>query len=410
MASKRLMRRTAGFLAAYFNDNLVRRVAQKADGRSMQGRRWKNSLSLFKAAMFSLAAGCKGPTEAEELMGDMPRGVLDLVGIKKAVPDTTLRTFLCKAMPEALCQLLYIVGYDAWRRGALRLTGGLPFHAISLDGKYPSVSDIGKAIGAKVSKYLQVHHDSETEEATHGLVRTITATLVTALGRPILAATPILGSTNEKGAFQQALGDLVRYYGRLFAVVLYDAGATSAANAEAVLRAGKHYFFQVADPRWVMHRTMALLFKDMTCTHRDEEVISSTKRIVRELTVLSNKPTGRKSAEKVLWDHTRTLVRVVSTTYKDGIASTPYVRYFVTSMETSRLTPAQWLRLVVLRWGVETSHAVLDMRDGFDEDNSPWIHADANGNLVVQLLRRVVYTLMTLYRSVTIRTLYKKLS
>lgn len=404
MASKRLMRRTAGFLFAYIGDNLLRRVAHKADGRSKQGRRWKNPIPLFMGALLALASGCKGPTEAEELMGDMPRGILDRIGIRKAIPDTTLRTFLCKAAPEALCELLYIVGYDAWRRGALRqVDADIAFHAMSLDGKYPSVSDVGESKDGEKSKYLQVHHDQETGEATHGLVRTITATLVTAIGRPIMAATPVPGATNEKGAFQKALGDLVRYYGALFAVVLYDAGATSKANARAVLNAGKHYFFQVADPRWVMHQTMTLLFKDEVCGHRDEETVSSTKRIVREITILPSSPTGRDSAEKTIWDHTKTLVRVVSTTYEDGVAKTPYIRYFVTSLDATTMTAAQFLRLVVLRWGVETSHGILDMHGAFEEDDHPWIHADANGNLVVQLLRRVVYTLLTLYRSVTIR-------
>ena len=61
MASKRKIRRTAGFLFRYFSDFLLKNVAQKADGRGRQGRRWKNSGSLFKAALLCIAAGCKGP-------------------------------------------------------------------------------------------------------------------------------------------------------------------------------------------------------------------------------------------------------------------------------------------------------------------------------------------------------------
>lgn len=247
MATKRKVRRTAGFLSAFFTGSVLNSTAEKADGRSTRGRRWKKAIPLFKAALLCIAAGCKGPTEAEELMKDMPAWVRKMIGIRRWIPDTTLRTFLCKVVPEQLCNLIYIIGYDAWRRRALRFVEDLPFHVMSLDGKYPSVSDTGESDNHDKSDYLQVHHDKDTKEVTHGLVRTVTATLVTALGRPIMGATPIPGDTNEQGSFKKAFGDLVRFYGRLFVMVMYDAGATSLSNADAVIAAGKHYFFQVAE-------------------------------------------------------------------------------------------------------------------------------------------------------------------
>ena len=35
-------------------------------------------------------------------MGAMPRWVRKRIGIRKWIPDTTLRTFACKAVPEGL--------------------------------------------------------------------------------------------------------------------------------------------------------------------------------------------------------------------------------------------------------------------------------------------------------------------
>ncbi len=274
MATKRVVSRRAGFLSCFFTDFLLSFAAERADGRSRRGRTWKNPIPLFKAALLCIAAGCKGPLEAEELMKDMPAWVRRMIGIRRWIPDTTLRTFLCKANPVELCRLVYIIAYDAWERQAIRFVEDFPFHVISLDGKYPSVSDVGESDNHEKSKYLQVHHDSETKEPTHGLVRTVTATLVTAIGRPIIGLTPILGDTNEKGSFQKAFGDLVRYFGRRFTMVMYDAGATCLPNADAVIAAGKHYFFQVADPRWLMHKTIDLLFKDKTPVVRDAQVVS----------------------------------------------------------------------------------------------------------------------------------------
>jgi len=394
MASRRKVRRTAGFLSAFFSDLLLG-FAVGADGRSRQGRRWKSPVPLLKAVLLGIASGCKGPRQVEELTRDMYKSVRKLTGISRRIADTTLRTFLCKLDPRELCLLLYVVGYDAWRRGALRLLDGFGFHAMSLDAKYPSLPDTGDY------EHLQVHHDEEGNPS-HGLVRTVTSTLVTALGRPIMGATPIPGHTNEQGSFKKAFGDLVRYYGRLFTLVMYDAGAASMSNADAVIKAGKHYLFQIADPRWVMHQTLELLLKDKAPAVRDAQVVSERQRkiAIRWLTLM---PVTETAKSLTLWRHTRTLFKVYSETYVEGVLQGTMTRYFVCSTAMSRLIPEKWLALIVLRWGVETSHQILDLRNAFDEDNHPWIGTNAKGALAVQILRRVVYTLMTLYKSVTIR-------
>lgn len=76
---------------------------------------------------------------------------------------------------------------------------------------------------------------------------------------------------------------------------------------------------------------------------------------------------------------------------------------YVSSLDPQRLTPAQWLLLVRSHWGVENqNHHTLDT--AFAEDDRPWIKADANGMLAVLLLRRIAYTLLALYRAVTLRS------
>ncbi|MBN1962524.1 MAG: hypothetical protein JW841_16445 [Deltaproteobacteria bacterium] len=48
---------------------------------------------------------------------------------------------------------------------------------------------------------MQVDHDNDTGKATHGVIRVITAVLISAVGRPLLGASPVAGSTNEVGHF-----------------------------------------------------------------------------------------------------------------------------------------------------------------------------------------------------------------
>jgi hypothetical protein len=57
--------------------------------------------------------------------------------------------------------------------------------------------------------------------------------------------------------------------------------------------------------------------------------------------------------------------------------------------------------LVRSHWGVEINHHTLDT--AFVEDERPWIVADGNGMLVTLVLRRIAYTLLALFRGVSLR-------
>jgi hypothetical protein len=394
-ASSRRVRRMAGLVYRLDSADLLERLT---DPRSARGRRWKECLPLLRVALLGLACGCKGLKEVEKLSARLSKSVRKLLGVHKRVPDTTLGDFLCELDVKELEELVHVVGYDAWRRKALQRLAEFPFHALSLDGKYPSFKDPGD------DPYLQHRHDKETGEYLSSVIRTITATLVTAPGRPILGATPVPGHTNEMGAFQQALGDSVRIYGRLFKVVMYDAGAASDDNARAVLAAGKQYFFQIADPRRQMYKDMEILLAGKPVLVRTEEQ-SGKRRVVRELSLCPVRPTRRNLN---MWGHTRTILKVHSEKYVDGVRTGTLDRYFATSMDSVELTPDKWLRLVVLRWGVETSHQILDT--AFAEDKRPWFTKNARGALVIMLMRRLVYTVLTLFKSRTQRSEDKQLA
>ena len=393
MRDARVLRRTAGFISRFFSNALLRFVD---DPRGRRGRIWKSATPLFRTVCVGLAAGCKGLAAVENLTKRMPQQVRRLIGIPRFTPDTTLRDLLCATDPYDICRLIWTAGYDALRRKAIRNPGWFPFGIMSMDAKYPTVEDTGE--GEKgADRYLQVHHEKETGEPLYGVIRVITGVLVSAIGRPLLGATPVPGDTNEQGHFMQAFGELVRVYGGYFRLVLYDAGAASVANANAVIKAGKHYFFQIADPGWVMYQTIELMLRAVAPCARTEEVCGK-QRSVRELTLMSVSPRD----DGLLWKHARTIFKVYSETYEDGVLKSTKTRYFASSLAADELSPEKWLELVVTRWAVETVHQILDC--AFEEDNHPWITKDANGALVVMLLRRLVYTLMTLYKSVTLRS------
>ena len=102
--------------------------------------------------------------------------------------------------------------------------------------------------------------------------------------------------------------------------------------------------------------------------------------------------------------HTRTIIKVYSETY--ATASLHPERRLVTSsrVRRQRADPEKkpWPIGARTDGASTTAHQILDC--AFEEDKHPWITKDANGALVIMLMRRLVYTMMTLYKSVTIRS------
>lgn len=392
MISNRKMRRTVGFVARNVTSGLVR-WAERADGRSLQGRRIPEAEPFIKLVLLAILAGCQGLAEVEEFSEGLSPHVRRKLGLPKRMPDTTLRDFLAKLNPMVLRHLLSVVGYDAWRRKALRHRTDAPcsFGVLSCDGKVSRNWDTSE------SEFGQLHRTDGVID--YSLIRTLNSCMVTAEGRPVLGSMPIAAKSNEVATFKAAIGEMIRIYGRAFRLVMYDAGGASRSNADFVVDRNKDYLFLIANEDWNLLKHMRdEIFKDETPTHEQEETGAGERRIVRRLWVRSVRA---RREDDFVWGHTRTLIQVENQVWEDGEHKSTYRRYAVSSLEASELTAEQILRLLILRWGVETMHGVLD--NAFEEDKRPWLRKSAQGALAVQMLRRVAYTLMTLFRSITVR-------
>jgi hypothetical protein len=121
------------------------------------------------------------------------------------------------------------------------------------------------------------------------------------------------------------------------------------------------------------------------------------QRVVRRLYL------GEATAAPEGWEHLRSVVRVQTQTFDaSGQLVSCENRYLISSLPRYRLTPEHWLLVIRRHWGVETSHQILD--GAFAEDDHPWILHNPRGALVVAILRRIAYTILTLFRSVTQRS------
>lgn len=384
-----LTRRMIGVLAARLPEA---RLDQVNDPRSLRGRRWPLAI-LLRAVLVAMVAGCKSLALAEALTAEMSRPLRKRLGIARRIADTTMRDALCALDPAELRAPLHALVRAAHRRKALE-PDKLPFGVVALDGKstaLPSCDD----------EYAQ--RQSQDEGGLIGVVRTTTCTLISSRAMPCIDAIPIPAATNEMGQFEASLRSLVHAYDGidLFRMISYDAGACSEHNAGVVREIGLHYLLGLKSTQPTLLTEAQRLLADLPWHRADsssEDTLGGPRTVVRRV-YLTEEMAGFGD-----WTHLRTVLRIESETLDSrGQRLSHENRYFVASLPASRLTAAQWLLVVRLHWGVENNcHHTLD--DAFEEDERPWIKSDPRGMVVVALLRRMAYNLLTLFRSVTQRS------
>jgi len=382
----RIRRRMAGVIKARLPDLKLDSVK---DPRKARGKRWKLDV-LLKTSVTAMACRCKSLAQTEDLSKEMGSGMRKLLGTNRRVPDTTLRNLMVRLSPSQLRPCLYRQAKAAHRRKALK-PEGLPFGVVAIDGK-------STAIDAWDKRYAQRHRDAYGKSAV-GLVRTLTCSLVSSRPKICMDTVPIPAATNEMGYFQNAFGQLCRVYKSLFELVTTDAGMCCLENAHIIIKQKKHYLFGLKQDQPTLFTEAKRLL-----AHQDKpeaetiDVVSGSE--VRRCLYLTEEMAGYGN-----WRHLKTVLRVesVKTDLKSGRVVDVESRYFISSLGIDRLSRKQWLRVIREHWAVENQcHGTFDM--AFEEDDRPWIRMDPQGTLVVMLLRRMAYNLLTLFRSVTQRS------
>jgi predicted transposase YbfD/YdcC len=377
-----------GVLAARLPEARLDRVK---DPRNVRGQRW-TLLTLLRVVLVAMVAGSKSLAQAEALTAEMSKPLRKRLDIRSRVPDTTMRDALCALDPDELRRTVHAVVRSAHRRKALE-PEQLPFGVMALDGK-------STAVPACDDEYAQ--RQSQSDGGLIGVVRTTTCTLISSRAMPCIDVIPIPAATNEMGHFETSLRSVVRAYGGLdlFRMITYDAGATSEHNARVVRELGLHYLFALKGTQPTLFTEAQRLLADLPWHRADaatEDIIGGPCTVTRRV-YLTEQMAGFGD-----WEHLRTVLRVESEKLDASGKRTHESRYFIASLPASRLTTAQWLLLVRLHWGVENNcHHTLDV--AFEEDERPWIKSNPRGMVVVAILRRVAYNLLTLFRSVSQRS------
>ena len=383
----RMSRRMAGVLKSRLPETGLDKVS---DPRRAQGKRWPLSV-ILKACLAGMLAGCKSLAQTEALTNEMSPAMSGMLGIGRRVPDTTARNVLVRLQPYTLRACIHRQIKKAWRRKAL-IPVELPFGVVAIDGK-------STAIESWDWRYAQRHRNASGHGA-HGLVRTLTCSLVSARAKVCIDAVPIPSETNEMGHFQKTFKGLLNAYGqKLFKVISTDAGMCSLENAQTVVDAKKDYLFCIkADqPSLLAEAKRLLRYKRKALA---ETVDIDGKYEVRRKLYKTSEMAGYLS-----WKHLKTVLRVESSKVeiKGGKPAEHESRYFISSLDENQLSDQQWLYMIRQHWSVENQcHITWDTV--FKEDDRPWIDSDPKGTVVVMLLRRLAYNMLALFRSVTQRS------
>ena len=382
----RMNRRLFGMLSKRLDELELDEIEDTRDDR---GKRWRLG-ALLRATLGAMVAGAKSLAKVEALSERMSQPTRRLLGVRRRLPDTTLRNALCTIEPDKLRRPLHALVRKAHRRKALE-PDELPFGVVSLDGK-------GFSIPSTDDWYAQRQTPGE-DSSLIGVVRTVTATLTSSAAKPIIDVTSIPAPTNEMGVFELALDSVcLAYRGmELFKLVTYDAGACSAHNATLVRARDLHYLFGLTagQPTLLQEAKHWLGSRKAAEADAVSEDFERGHRIVRRLFI------GQVTAELDGWEHLRTVLRIQTETF-DGTGKPPDERYLISSLPNVCLTADHWLLVARRHWGVETSHQILDT--AFEEDDHPWIEACPRAALALAILRRIAYTMLALFRSVTQRS------
>jgi hypothetical protein len=351
------------------------------DPRTGSNTYWRLA-TVLPVVVMGLVAGARSAAELEALTVDMSAAARRWFRISRKLSDTTVRDLLLRLAPSELRAMLHAQIRSFHRQKALepeRFRWGV----VSMDGK-------ATTIRAWDARYAQ-------RQGSHGVIRTITASLVSSPGCPCIDAWPIPPSTNEMGSYLDALRALIAAFRTLdlFRIVMYDAGACSEANARGTRELGLHYVMQLNQAQPTLFAE-AKRFLDAEPAHV-VELDEQGGRVRYHIKVTAQ-------LQGFLdWQHLRTVVHVHRETIdRHGAVTRQGDRYFVTSLSHTSLEPEQWARLIKARWAVENNcHHTFDA--ALAEDDRPWFQEHPVGALNVILLRRLAYNAMALFRARTLR-------
>lgn len=359
--------------------------AEVTDPRRAHNQR-HDHLGLLSVLAAAFACGRTCLRRVEEFSADLGKAARRALGVGRVVSDTTLFRLLAKQGVSGLRETVWSQVHDYLRRKVV-VNDLFPFGVLSIDGKSLWASTSTHVEGAKTTI------DPASGVLTAALM-SVRAVLTSSRVRPCLDAEVIGEKAGEAPAFRLMFPRLAKEFGRNFRIVTTDAGLTCRENAALVEDAGKHYLFALRENQKSLHSLAVSMLAEAPLKVRTEDHRNGA-RILRELrtVTVSDVPELNFPGLKQLWS----LRRQVTLNGASAPVSDE-VRYFVSSIPPTLLSPTQQLELVRLHWGIENGHN-WTMDVALSEDDVQPCQLTRDAIEVVGWLRILGYNLLSTWRA-----------
>lgn len=395
--------RSARYLARELPRVVFPMFRDRRSSRSLE----REGEQFFRGVVAATVSGRLGFRGMEKLTKQLSPAMGEVLDIPGRIPDTTTRDFVLNAEWESIRDGLRRYAKGLYHRGLLdKLGEHMALKMVSLDGKYDRGRvrldkrfSVNRNVGLIRQAYPYFQPDEEPRSGwLWGEVRSLSVVLASSSFTPCIDCVPVLGSTNEMGTFESAFEVLVKDWSGtgLFDAVCVDAGMVSLGHATLVKNTGLHYVMAIKKGQPELLGKMEALLDSRTTPDAESSERYRGKNLTHRLWRTKD------LAGWLEWSHLAQGTLVHRTLTADG-AEEPEQdekRFYATSIPWSRLDHEEWLDVIRSHWRVENNlHWTLDMV--FKEGKRPWIR-DPHGMLVMNLLRRIAYNIVSKQRARTI--------
>lgn len=342
------------------------------DPRSLTNMKWRFNY-LMDMIFYGMLTGQKTLRHVEDFSENY----------HERISDSTLYVLLSKIDPEPLRGLVSKEVKRALHDHELP-KDNFPVRITAIDGKCASVSK--QSVGFFSQK-------SECNDTVQYVNRVLRAAHVSNETKLVLGQREIHGKTNETREFIPFVESLLNLYGKtdLLEVISVDAGMISRDNANFLNKNGLKYIMALKNPqKKLVEAGYELLGNRKNYDEMTTESVNG-KTVTRQLYRCD-------APEYPEWSHLKQFWRIKQKTKNKGKVTTED-RYFVTSLEYSKLNHKQVLQAIRMHWGIENNaNWVFDT--AWREDDCPWCN---QAFTLITLLRVFAYNIISRLKSRRLR-------
>ena len=340
-------------------------------------------LSVLAAAF---ACGRIHLRSVEDFSTDLPAGTRRKLGLKASVSDSTFYRLLSGQEAAGFRETVQ-AQIRALINGKVIENDLFPLGVLSYDGKQVWTSSTEFVDGA------QTKVDEESGVLIASLF-SMRAVLTSSKMRPCLDLELIGDKEGESPALRVSFPRVCEKFGGQFQIVTGDAGLCCRESALLVHGRDKHYLWGLKGNQPKLHALAEEMFNASPggLKTRREEVRNGSV-VIRELHTLTVNDVAEvdMAGAQQLW-------RLRQQTFTGEKLAIEEVRYFISSIPPTLLTPTQQLALVRLHWGIENGHH-WTMDVALTEDDVQPCQKDAKAIEVVAWLRVLGYNLLAAWRA-----------